>query len=300
MELRHLRYFVAVAEAGSLTVAAQERLHTAQPSLSRQIRDLETEIGVPLLSRSVHGVTLTPAGAAFLDHARIALAQADAAREAARRAARPDKPTFALGFLTGQEMTWLPEAMQILHDRLPAMDVTVTSAYSPDLAEALRHRRIDLAFMRIEPNTDELAYRSVMKEPLVVLLPSDHRLAAHDSIAPGDLAGEELVHVSRTAPSLRRVIEDYIRTAKLAVKPAHEADNIAMAISLVASTRAVAVLPDYVRNFLPWSVVCRPIRGTPPTIDLAVGWHTANASPVLQHFLKHCDALAARITLRRT
>jgi DNA-binding transcriptional LysR family regulator len=102
MELRHLRYFIAVAEEGSLTVAAEKRLHTAQPSLSRQIRDLEYEVGVPLLTRSVHGVELTPAGRAFLDHARLALTQAEAAAEAARRAAQPVKPTFAIGFLIGR------------------------------------------------------------------------------------------------------------------------------------------------------------------------------------------------------
>src|SRR5205814_5768023 len=93
MELRHLRYFIAVAEEGSLTLAAEKRLHTAQPSLSRQIRDLEYEVGVPLMNRSVHG---TSAGRAFLDHARLALTQAEAAAEAARRAAQRIKPTFAM------------------------------------------------------------------------------------------------------------------------------------------------------------------------------------------------------------
>ncbi|HEV7448758.1 MAG TPA: LysR family transcriptional regulator, partial [Steroidobacteraceae bacterium] len=127
MELRHLRYFVAVAEEGSLTVAAERRLHTAQPSLSRQIRDLEYEVGVQLMTRNVRGIELTAAGRAFLDHARLALAQVDAARDAARRAARPAKTTFALGFLTGQEMDWLPEAMRILRDELPNIEVTVSS-----------------------------------------------------------------------------------------------------------------------------------------------------------------------------
>ena len=110
MELRHLRYFIAVAEEGSLTLAAEKRLHTAQPSLSRQIRDLEYEVGVQLMSRSVHGIELTAAGRAFLDHARLALTQAEAAVEAARRAAQPVKPTFAMGFQTGQEVDWLPRA----------------------------------------------------------------------------------------------------------------------------------------------------------------------------------------------
>src|SRR6202041_361117 len=96
MELRHLRYFIAVAEAGSLTEAAERKLHTAQPSLSRQIRDLEHEVGVPLLTRNPRGTELTSAGKAFLDHARLALLQVDAACEAARRAAKPSKPTFAI------------------------------------------------------------------------------------------------------------------------------------------------------------------------------------------------------------
>src|SRR6516162_8961567 len=100
VELRHLRYFVAVAEEGSLTVAAERRLHTTQPSLSRQIRDLESEVGAQLMTRSIRGIELTAAGRIFLDHARLALAQVEAAGQAARRAARPARPLFAIGFLT--------------------------------------------------------------------------------------------------------------------------------------------------------------------------------------------------------
>src|SRR5712675_1379860 len=148
MELRHLRYFVAVAEEGSLTLAAEKRLHTAQPSLSRQIRDLEYEVGVQLMSRSVHGIELTAAGRAFLDHARLALTQADAAGEAARRAAQPAKPTFALGFLTGQEMDWLPETMRILCDELLNIDVRVSSDHSTMLADDLQRGKLDVAFLR--------------------------------------------------------------------------------------------------------------------------------------------------------
>src|SRR5580658_438946 len=118
MELRHLRYFVAVAEAGSLSVAAEKTLHTAQPSLSRQIRYLEYEVGVSLMSRSVHGSELTDAGRDFLDHARLARTQAEAAAEAARRAAQPVKPTFSMGFQTGQDIDWLPRATTILRDEL--------------------------------------------------------------------------------------------------------------------------------------------------------------------------------------
>src|SRR5216684_5390967 len=154
MELRHLRYFVAVVEEGSFTTAAEDRLHTSQPSLSRQIRDLEYEVGAELLSRSVHGVTLTAAGKAFLDHARLALMQVDAAVEAARRAAQPARKTFAIGFLTGHEMNWLSRAMHVLRDELHHIEVTVSSNYSPDLADALARGRLDVAFLRVEPTFD--------------------------------------------------------------------------------------------------------------------------------------------------
>src|SRR5712691_845639 len=101
MEMRHLRYFIAVAEEGNLTLAAERRLHTAQPSLSRQIRDLELEVGAQLLIRGPRGIELTPAGRAFLDHARLALSQVEVAGEAARRASHRAKPSFVMGFLTG-------------------------------------------------------------------------------------------------------------------------------------------------------------------------------------------------------
>ena len=175
MELRHLRYFIAVAETGSLTEAAKRRLYTSQPSLSRQIRDLEDEVGVELLTRGVRGVELTAAGKAFLDHARLALMQVDAAVEAARKAAEPARKTFAIGFQTGHEMNWLPRAMHVLRDELKNIQVTVTSDYSPDLAEALVRGRLDLAFLRMEPGYD-LAFHVVDREQLIVLMPSDHSL----------------------------------------------------------------------------------------------------------------------------
>src|SRR5205807_10172796 len=108
MELRHLRYFIAVAEEGSLTLAAEKRLHTAQPSLSRQMRDLEYEVGAQLMVRSARGIELTPAGRVFLDHARLALAQVEAAAAGARRAAHPEERRLALGLLSGCEPQWLP------------------------------------------------------------------------------------------------------------------------------------------------------------------------------------------------
>src|SRR5882672_10664329 len=199
MELRHLRYFVAVVEEGSLTTAAALRLHTSQPSLSRQIRDLEYQVGAELLSRSVHGVELTAAGKAFLDHARLALV--DAAVEAARRAGQPARKTFAIGFQTGHEMNWLSRAMHVLRDELKSIQVTVTSDYSPDLAEALVRGRLDVAFLRVE-STFDLSYEVVDHEPLIVLMPSDHRLTSREAIHPRELVGEIFIGGSNKASVL--------------------------------------------------------------------------------------------------
>ena len=297
MELRHLRYFVAVVEEGSLTTAAELRLHTSQPSLSRQIRDLEYQVGTELLSRSVHGVKLTPAGKAFLDHARLALAQADAAVDAARRAAQPGRKTFAIGFQTGHEMGWLPRAMHVLRDELKNIQVTVSSDYSPDLAEALVRGRLDVAFLRVEPTFD-LAYEVVDHEPLIVLMPSDHRLTDREAIHPREFVGEIFIGGSNKASVLRKVTEEYLRRSGLDIKLDHGIDNLAMAISLVASTRGLALMPEYAKNLLPWSVASRPLEGEAPTIDLAVGYSKANSSPILKLFLSRLGELRANAPTR--
>jgi LysR family hca operon transcriptional activator len=298
MELRHLRYFVAIAETGSFTAAAEQKLHTAQPSLSRQIRDLEAEVGVPLLTRGTHGAGLTAAGRAFLDHARIALAQAEAATEAARRVAHPAKPVFALGFLTGQEIDWLPEAMRVLREVLPQIEVTVSSQYSPMLADALTNGRLDLAFMRAEPDRPNLTYQLIVKERLVAVLPSNHRLASFDEIDSRELVGETVITVSSTAPTLKLVIDEFISRSGHDIRPSHQVDNLAMAVSMVASTRGVALLPQYAENFLPGSVISRPLAGDPPTIDLVIGYKKTNTSATLRLFLSRVDDLISRSRLR--
>jgi LysR family hca operon transcriptional activator len=297
MELRHLRYFVAVAEEGSLTVAAQKRLHTAQPSLSRQIHDLELELGVQLLIRGPRGIELTAAGRVFLDHARVALLQVEAAGEAARRAAQPARASFAIGFLTGYEMDWLPAIMEILRTELPSTEVVIHSQDSPDLAAGLIRGKIDLAFLRPEKQAPGLKFRPLRKDPLIVLMPRDHALTARSSIRPRDIAGEVFIGVSAIrAPTLRAVIEDYAKRTGIPLKPDHQAENIAMAISLVASTGGVCLLPLYAQNLLPKTVVSRPIQGAPPMVDLVVGYNEANRSPLLKFLLSKVDELKFRVT----
>jgi LysR family transcriptional regulator, hca operon transcriptional activator len=292
MELRHLRYFVAVAEEGSLTVAAQKRLHTAQPSLSRQIHDLELELGVELFIRGPRGIELTASGRVFLDHARVALLQVEAAAEAARRAAQPARSSFAIGFLTGYEMDWLPAVMGILRPQLASTEVTIHSQDSPDLAAGLMRGKIDLAFLRSEKQAQGLQFTPLRKDPLVLLMPHDHRLTAKRAIRPQDIEGETYIGVSPVrAPTLRAAIEDYFRRSGLAIKPHYQAENIAMAISLIASTGGVALLPLYAQNLLPKTIVTRPLQGAPPMVDLVMGYNEANRSPLLKFLLSKVDEI---------
>src|SRR6202008_4122735 len=160
----------------------------------------------------------------------------------------------------------------------------VSSDFSPDLAEALARGRLALAFLRVEPGYD-LAYQVVDREPLIVLMPSDHRLTAKQAIHPRELLGEIFIGGANKAAVLRAVTEEYLRRSGVYIELDHGVDNMAMAISLVASTRGVALMPAYAKNLLPPSVVSRPLEGQAPTIDIAVGYSKLNSSPILRLFL---------------
>jgi LysR family hca operon transcriptional activator len=295
MELRHLRYFVAVAEEGSLTNAAERRLHTAQPSLSRQIRALELEVGVKLLERGARGIELTASGRTFLDHARLALLQVDAAGEAARRAAQPEKSAFTIGFLAGQELVWLPETLRILRAEQPDIEVTLASQSSPELAGGLMRGKVDVAFLRREKDAPGIAFKPLVKEPLVAVLPSGHRLAAQNAVRIQDLANETYISPTRVAPALKAAIESYAVKSGVVLKPAYDGENLSSVLSLVTSTGGVTILPLYTKLMLPASVVTRPLQGEAPVIELVLGYSRSNTSALLKRFLARTDQLVARV-----
>ena len=211
--------------------------------------------------------------------------------EAARRVAHPSKPTFAVGFLTGQEVDWLPDTTRLLRDQLPNMEMTVSSQYSPDLADALMRGKLDIAFLRQEHNTPELEYIKITSEPFVVIMPSDHRLAAGADVDVQELANEVFIGASDIAYPMRLAIENYLSANGLDLQPSHRIHNLTMAMSLIASTRGVALLPAYAENFLPWSVTSRPLRGQPPMLDPMIGYHKDNTSPLLKLFLSRLDGV---------
>jgi LysR family transcriptional regulator, hca operon transcriptional activator len=247
------------------------------------------------MTRSVHGIELTAAGRAFLDHARLALTQAAAAAEAARRAAQPAEPTFAMGFQIGTEIVWLPRATDVLRDELLNIEIRVSSDHSTKLADDLERGKLDIAFLRRQPKSG-LEYQLVAREPLLVFLPSDHPLAGRKTIDPHDLVGETFIGISEIPRVLRAVVSDYLKRTGIELTPHLEIDNFAMALSVVASTRGVALLPATAANYLTWSVVSRPLKGEAPAIDLVVGYHKANTSPILRTFLSRIDDLITRIS----
>jgi LysR family transcriptional regulator, hca operon transcriptional activator len=286
MELRHLRYFVAVAEEGSFTRAAERRLHTAQPSLSRQIQDLESELGARLISRGPREMELTPAGRVFLDHARAILLQVEAAREATKRAARPARTLFTVGFLTGYELEWLPRIMEILSENLQNTELTIHSAASPELMRGLLDGSVDMAFLRPDSAATGVEFRMVATEELFALLPADHRLAARKTVPVEAIASEPFISFPKGySPALRRVIDEYMLRSGVHIVPAHEAETLPMVISLVLSTGGVSLLPAYARRLLPASVVSRKLLGRAPTIALASGFNKANNSALLRRVL---------------
>jgi LysR family hca operon transcriptional activator len=188
----------------------------------------------------------------------------------------------------------LPAVMEILRAELPSTEVIIHSQDSPDLAAGLTHGKIDLAFMRPEKQASGLKFRLLRKDPLIVLMPRDHALTARSSIRPQDIAGQTFIGVSPIrAPILWAAINDYLKP--LGVKPNHQAENLAMGISLVASTGGIGLLPLYSQNLLPKTVTSRPIRGAPPTVDLVIGYNEANTSPLLKSILAKVDDLKSRV-----
>lgn len=292
MELRHLRYFVAVAEEGSLTVAAERRLHTAQPSLSRQLRDLEMEVGAQLFVRGARGVELTPAGRAFLEHARLTLKSAAEAVAAARRAARPPKPSFSVGFLTGQEVEWLSHVTHVLRGQLKDIDFRVSSDFSPAIGEAIQRGDIDLGFCRLEPQPD-VTYKVIAHEPILVFMPRSHPLAACSAIDARDIDPDTFIGYTDTPHVLRAIVDRYFRDRGVTMSPTQHLDGIATGISLVASTGGVTLLPAYVEPLLPRSVVSRPLTGNAPVIEVAAGYRADNPSPVLRFFIENIEQVIA-------
>jgi len=285
MELRHLRYFIAVAEQLNFTRAAAS-LHTAQPSLSQQIRDLEDELGTPLLKRSRRHVELTPAGRVFLDEARLVLAQTQRAVRLARQAAAGAESSFSIGFVPAAEVRIFPQVLPMMRAQYPGLELSFHSLTTAEQTQALLDRHIDVGFLRPPLGHPQLSGEVVMSERLVVVLPANHPLAAQERIAPAALADSQFIHINphQAGQVLHGRIQDWLQRHQLVGQVCQEVHNVLTLLSLVSMGNGLALLPDYAEHLRFRNIVTRRLTEDEPEIELLMAWRTADGSPTSQFF----------------
>ncbi len=287
MELRHLRYFVAVAEELHFGRAAR-RLAIAQPPLSQQIKQLEEEIGVALLTRTKRLVQLTAAGEVFLAEARKSLTQADHAVRAARRAARGEIGQLAVGFVSSAVYGKIPFIFRLMRTRYPEVSLLLQDLTSQEQVEAVKAGRIDVGLVRPPVSSAEsLALRVIWQEPLMVVLPQGSPLASEREIAVESLAEESFIQIPRhVAPGFYDQFIGICARAGFTPKILQEARTTPTIVSLVAGGMGVAILPSSLMSLQRSGVVYRPLKSPAPTTDMAVIWRPEDKSPTLCTFLE--------------
>jgi len=295
MELRHLRYFVAVAEELHFRRAA-ERLHMSQPPLSQQIRALEEEVGATLLLRNQRRVELTAAGVAFLERAREILdAVEDAARQA-RRVQRGEVGRLAVGFVGSAMYSFVPELLRAFRDHAPDITLRLHELGTSEQLRQLEDGRLDVGFVRVPRARPELTFETVLEEPVVAALPDTHRLAQRSLLALGDLEGEPLVLLTRAgAPGLREALADAIVRLGGEERITQEAAEMQTVVGLVAAGVGISLVPESVRALVRHGVTYRPLDGEAPTVRLAMAWRAADDSPVVASFLEQARAAAPAV-----
>ncbi len=292
MELRHLSYFIAVAEELHFGRAAA-RLHLAQPPLSRQIRQLEAELGVPLFERDKRHVRLTDAGAVLLGEARAVLAHAEQAAHAARRAARGEVGTLAVGFIGAASYSVLPGIVQAFRARFPGVELVLQEMTTAEQLQALRGGQIRAGLVRPPVADAALAAETVLREPLVVALPAVHPLAAQRRVAIAALAGEPWVlFPRRLAADLYDQILGLCERAGFRPRLAQEAMQMQTVARLVGAGIGVSLVPRSVQTLHSAGVAYRPLRDATAAVEMAVAWRRDDSSPLLRQFLAVARAAA--------
>jgi DNA-binding transcriptional LysR family regulator len=290
MELRHLRYFLAVAEELHFRRAAA-RLHISQPPLSQQIRALERELGVTLLERNRRRVALTAAGESFRDDARTILAAVERASERARNVARGSLGTLSIGFV-GSAMfsTTLPDILRAFRAGHPDVELVLRELPTTVQLQALVGGELDVGVIRgpvAESEIDpQLELMTIQRERLVAALPADHPLAARRRLRAEDLRGETFVILARReAPGLYAGLALAMGKAGGVPDDVLEVVEMQTIISLVAGGFGVSLVPASVGEVDRSGVAFRPIAGPTPTIELSVAWRPATSTPVRDAFL---------------
>jgi DNA-binding transcriptional LysR family regulator len=285
MELRHLRYFVAVAEELHFGRAAA-RVQIAQPPLSQQIRQLEQELGVALFNRTKRRVELAPAGRAFLEHARQILAETERAKRIARRAGHGEIGRLAIGFASSADLDILPRVLRVWRDRFPDVEVELHALLTSAQVDALRHGRIQVGFIRLPTDETNLVVETIHREPLVAALPEGHRLARRVRVRLADLASETMILFSRhTAPGYYDIFISACRRAGFMPRLLHPG-SMQTNLGLISAGLGVSLMPASIRNLRRAGVVYRPLAPPVPQVEMAIAYRRDEPSAVLPAFLQ--------------
>jgi DNA-binding transcriptional LysR family regulator len=292
MELRHLRYFVAVVEEGGFTKAA-ERVQIAQSPLSQQIRKLEGELGVQLLIRTSRTLEVTPAGAAFYERARSLLEAADDAADVARRIARGEAGRLSVGFTGSATYELFPALIRAYQVSRPGVTLNPqTEMFTGAQADALRARTIDVGVLRPPVFAHGLVVETLRNEPIVAFLPSNHPLAAKREIQLSDLRQENFIAFpSAPTSNLRDVISAACERAGFTPMVRHVVADTATMVTLVAAGLGVALAPISLRHLGITGVVFRPLEPPAATVPLALAYREGDPSPLVRDFVETARAV---------
>lgn len=287
MELRHLRYFVAVAEELNFTRAA-ERLNTAQPSLSQQIKHLEASLGVKLLDRSKRHVALTAGGKAFLADAREILARVERARQRAVRAERGKSAEIVIGVVPAAEIKILPKLMPLMERCLPKVRLVFHNLPSAEQKRLLATGSLDFGLLRGPFEDPRLEVEDILWEKLVAGLPARHPLARKKTVSIRQLNDLPFIMVSREgSPELHDAVHAFCQRWGLHPRVAQQADNILGNLNMIRAGIGFALLPDYAASILPNGVVVKPLAWNPaPVVSLVVAHRKGKPTPAMLAFKK--------------
>ncbi len=286
MELRHLRYFITVAEELNFSKAAL-KLYTAQPSLSQQIKDLEEDVGVKLLHRTKRKVELTEEGAVFLEQARLTLAQADKAVAMARQVSQAKQQMLRIGFVPVAEMKIFPYVLPNLRVQNPDLKIELLSLNNADQSRLLKKGEIDIAFTRQNLHNDEIESKFVLREPLIFLLPKDHPLAKYERIPVKALNGVDFIIPSpEQSLTLHNTIMEFARNHNIEFNIVQKADNILFNINTIGMGLGCTILPGYIAPLSTSNSVIRPLDVELPFIDLYASYRRNTNSQSVVKFME--------------
>jgi DNA-binding transcriptional LysR family regulator len=289
VELRHLRYFVAVAETRHFGRAAA-RLHLAQPALSQSVRQLEAELGAPLLLRTTRQVSLTPAGEFFLEQARGVLTAVEDGARGVGRIAEGRLGLVRIAFTGTAAFSQLPRIARLVKQELPGVALEIhADLLTPAQTEGLLAGRLDLGVLRLPVGTDRLAVRTLAVEHLVLALPADHPLTAEPAIALPDLRREDFITYAEDHSAVNEALHRTCREAGFAPRVEHRAPGTAVLLALVAAGLGVSLVPESVRALPLAGVVFRDVAGTALT-ELGLARRADDDSPLVTRVLEVLEA----------